>query len=288
MSYTVKSEITLRTSRGVIDLVLREVDEEVLIAEGEHDLRSGREAEFQFALPGANANLRGHVQVEKVVKLALSPTRTTLRFTEMNNDQRGILREWLAARARDDASKRPVKKPPPPSIEEIHGLRSGSLASTLGDEDSAIGRRAISEAITQAPAGARGRHAQVRRGVEDRRGPAVTNGAGAQRKRRRVEVKVASSAQPPIVMIRFNDPERYVAYYWKHLHRDTLQVRFEDAELERGTEVSVRLVLPGGSMVQCTGRVKVVMPGGFGLQLDLTDAARSTLRLSAGPRPREL
>jgi hypothetical protein len=285
MTTTVKSELTLRTARGVVDLLLREIDEATLIAEGEHRLRSGREAEFQFALPGANANLRGHAEVVKVVKLALSPSRTTLRITEMNANDRGILREWLSEQARLQAARKPTKKPPPPSVEEIRGMRSGSLTSTLGDPEAGIGRQAISEAITQAPGGAGGRRSRVRRGVEDRRSSGDT-GAGRRRGRRRVEVKVASSASPPIVMIRFNDPERYVSYYWKHLHRDTLQVRFQGAELEKGADVSVRLVLPGGSMVQCSGVVKVVMPTGFGIVLELTDSARSTLRLSAGPRPR--
>jgi hypothetical protein len=89
-------------------------------------------------------------------------------------------------------------------------------------------------------------------------------------------------------MVRFNDPERYVAYYWKHLHRDALKVRFDDPELERNTQVNVRLVLPGGSTVKCGGYVRVVNANGFALRLELSDSARSTLRLSAGPRPREI
>ncbi len=287
MPISVETPITLRTARGVVDLVLREVDEELLVAEGEHSLRAGREAEFQFALPGAHANLRGRVEVEKVVKLALGPSRSKLRIVEMNKNQAGLLREWILARERKAAAARPKRKPPPPSIEELRGLRSGSLASEIASPDSGVGRQAISEAITADPDRPRGRHSKVRRGVEARRGQSES-GSGAQRKRRRVEVKVASNAKPPIVMIRFNDPERYVTYYWKHLHRDALQVRFDGAELERGTKVSVRLVLPGGSTIKCTGHVRVASAAGFALRLELTDSVRSTLRLSAGPRPRSV
>jgi hypothetical protein len=283
MPYSVSTTITLRTPRGVIDLALREADTDTLVAEGEHDLRAGKRAEFQFALPGANANLRGIVEITKVVKLAVSPTRTVLNIVEMNSNDAGILREWAGAQLDAMASRLPRKKPPPPSIEEIRGMRSGSLASSLGDPEAGVGREALTQAITADPNRPRGRRSSVRRGVEDSRGP----GSGP-RKRKRVEVKVASSAQPPIVMIRFNDPERYVAYYWKHLHRSVLQVRFEDAELEKGAEVSVRVVLPGGSTVKCSGAVRVITPTGFGLQLQLADRQRSTLRLAAGPKPRDV
>jgi hypothetical protein len=285
MPIPIQTSITLRTPRGVVDLDLREIEGEQLVAEGEHQLRSGRRAEFQFALPGAHANLRGEVQISKVVKLAIGPTRTVLEIVEMNGDHRGQLREWLEVQAAREAAKRPSKKPPPPSIEEIRGMRSGSLTSELLEPDSAIGRQALSEAITADPS-RQGRRSRIRRGVEARRGRG-DNGDGT-RKRRRVEVKVASQATPPIVMVRFNDPERYVAYYWQHLHRDTLKVRFSDHELERNAQVNVRLVLPGGSTVKCSGFVRLANEGGFALKLELNDSARSTLRLSAGPRPREL
>jgi hypothetical protein len=285
MPISIQTTITLRTPRGVVDLELREIEGEQLVAEGEHALRSGKRADFQFALPGAHANLRGEVELRKVVKLAIGPTRTVLDIVEMNRNQRGQLREWLEAQASLEAAKQPQKKPPPPSIEELRGMRSGSLTSELLEPDSAIGRQALSEAITADPE-RHGRRSQLRRGVEARRGRAE-NGEGA-RKRRRVEVKVAAQASPPIVMVRFNDPERYVAYYWKHLHRDALKVRFDDPELERNTQVNVRLVLPGGSTVKCGGYVRVVNANGFALRLELSDSARSTLRLSAGPRPREI
>ncbi len=285
MPFPVTTEITLRTARGIIDLVLREIGPDQLVAEGEHTLRSGREAEFQFALPGANANLRGQVELERVVKLALGPTRTVLRITEMNKDQQGMLREWLADRSQEHAARQPVKKPPPPSVEQMRGMHSASISSEVLDPDSGVGRQAISEAITADPERKQGRRSTLRRGVQDRRGQ--TDGAPeAPRKRRRVEVKVAATASPPIVMVRFNDPERYVAYYWKHLHRDALQVRYDASELEVNTQVSVRLVLPGGSTVKCTGHVRAASPQGFALRLDLDATARSTLALSAGPRPR--
>jgi hypothetical protein len=285
MSYAVTCDITLRTARGITELTLRQLGEDQMTVEGEHTLRAGRQVEFQFALPGANFNLRGTGQVDKVVKLAIGPTRTILSIVEMNKNQRGVLREWLVAREQAEAVQRPTKKPPPPSVEEMRGLHSGSLASEIASPDSGIGRQAISEAITADPDRARGRRSQVRQGVQSRRGHDDPKSNGP-RKRRRVEVKVASSATPPIVMIRFNDPERYVAYYWKHLHRDALQVRYEGAEFEKGSQVSVRLVLPGGSMVKCTGHVRVASAAGFGLTLDLNETARSTLRLSAGTRPR--
>lgn len=287
MSILVKSDITLRTARGVTDLALREIDDQQLIAEGEHRLRAGREVEFQLALPEANANLRGRAKIEKVVKLAVGPSRTKLQIVEMTTNHRGLLREWIDEQRRAMAVNRPTKKPPPPTIEEIRGARSASLASSLASSDSSIGRRAISEAITADPEHKTGRHSRLRSGVKARRGGRDAAG-GANRKRRRVEVKVASGATPPIVMIRFNDPERYVAYYWKHLHRDAIQVRYDGAQLEKDTEVSVRLVLPGGSMVKCSGRVRVSSEAGFGIALDLIGTARATLRQSAGPRPRAL
>jgi len=287
MPIPVNTAITLRTARGVTDLTLREIDDDRLISEGEHTLRAGKQAEFQFALPGAHANLRGEVEIEKVVKLALGPWRTVLRIVEMNKNQRGMLREWVCEQERAQSRAKPKKKPPPPSVEEMRGLHSGSLASDVGDPDSRVGRQAISEAITDDPERQRGRRSSLRRGVQDRRSDTDAP-ADTPRKRRRVEVKVAASATPPIVMIRFNDPERYVTYYWKHLHRDALQVRFANAELTRGTMVSVRLVLPGGSTVKCTGHVRVASAAGFGLMLELTDTTRSTLRLSAGPRPRSV
>lgn len=285
MPVPVNTEITLRTARGIISLVLREISPDQLTAEGEHELRAGRKAEFQFALPAANANLRGEVEIERVVTLALGPSRTVLRIVEMNKDQQGLLREWLEQRAYDEAAGKRVKKPPPPSVEQLRGTRSGSLTSEILDPESGIGRQAISEAITADPDGKRGRRSQLRRGVQDRRGPTdATN--GTPKKRRRVEVKVAANASPPIVMIRFNDPDRYVTYYWKHLHRDALQIRFAASELEPNTQVSVRLVLPGGSLIKCTGQVRAASAVGFALRLDLDESARTTLRLSAGPKPR--
>ncbi len=285
MTFSVNCDITLRTARGITDLALREIGEERFVVEGEHSLRAGREVEFQFALPGANINIRGRAKVEKVVKLSIGPTSTVLTGLEMNNDQQGALREWLLVRERAEAIKSTPRKAPAPSVEEMRGLRSGSLTSELASPDSAIGRQAIKEAMTADPENTGGRHSQLRRGVKARRGEDAAK-PGPARKRRRVEVKVASSATPPIVMIRFNDPERYVVYYWKHLHRDALQVRYDGALLEKGSLVSVRLVLPGGSTVKCTGTVRISSPAGFGLQLELQESARSTLRLSAGPRPR--
>ncbi len=285
MATIVNTEITLRTARGVVALVLREVGEELFTAEGEHNLRSGRQADFQFALPGAHANLRGEVEIVKVVKLALGPSRTTLRIVEMNKNQRGMLREWLAEQALLEAAQQPARKRPPPSVEEIRGMRSGSLTSEIADPESGIGRQAISEAITADPDRHGGRRKRLRRGIQARRGQ-DDSGGPSQRKRRRVEVKVAASATPPIVMVRFNDPERYVTYYWKHLHRDALQVRFADCELERNTRVNVRLILPGGTTVKCAGHVRVVNANGFALKLELDDKARASLELTAGPRPR--
>ena len=87
-----------------------------MTVEGEHTLRAGRQVEFQFALPGANFNLRGTGQVDKVVKLAIGPTRTILSIVEMNKNQRGVLREWLVAREQAEAVQLPTKKPPPPSV----------------------------------------------------------------------------------------------------------------------------------------------------------------------------
>ena len=50
----------------------------------------------------------------------------------------------------------------------------------------------------------------------------------------------------------------------------------------------VRISYPPLLDLSCHGVVVTQHPSGFGLQLTLTDAARSTLRLSAGPRPREV
>lgn len=286
MGLQINETITLRTARGVVEAVIREVSDTELHVEGQVSLRPGREVEFQFPLPGAHANLKGRAKVAKVVELALSPTRLVLDQLEMNRNHVGLLREWLEERQRAERQAKP-KLRRPPSVEEIRSAGSGSLVSSISQGDDTTGRQAISETIVEGSDRKRSRRSQLRKRVRAQRGDA-DEPERKRRKRRRVEVKVASNASPPIVQIRFNDPERYVQYYWKHIHRLALQVRYADAELEKNGRVSVRLVLPGGSVVKCSGVVKVSMPSGFGLMLELDDKARSTLRLSAGPRPREV
>ncbi len=106
------------------------------------------------------------------------------------------------------------------------------------------------------------------------------------RKLRRVEVRIARTAKPPLVMVRYNDPRRYREHYWDNLRGDGLQVRCWDADLAVGAEVSLRLVLPGGGLVTCSGSVAAVMPTGLGLALVLDETDRTTLRQAAG-RSRE-
>ncbi len=286
MGIPIKETITLRTARGVAEAVVREVGTRELQVEGKLSYKPGREVEFQFPLPGYNANLRGRAKVTKVVTLALGPTQAVLDIVEMNKNHEGMLREWLLEHERAVRTNKP-KKRPAPSVEQMRSGGSGSLISTLNEADDAVGRQAITEIIASSADGGESRRSRLRRGVEARRG---TNEQPGKPKRGhlRVEVKVASNATPPIVQIRFNDPQRYDQYYWKHIHRLALQVRYTGTQLEKNARVSVRLVLPGGSLIKCTGVVKVTMPTGFGLLLDMDHTARSTLRLAAGQRPRDV
>jgi len=107
-------------------------------------------------------------------------------------------------------------------------------------------------------------------------------GSAPKRKRRRVDVKVAANANPPIVNVRFNDPKRYQRQYREYLRRDALYVRIEHSGLALDTAVQVRLVIPGGHALIADGRVVADMPTGLGVALVLDDEQRHLLRLAAG------
>jgi hypothetical protein len=296
MASEIKAGITLRTARGVHEAVLRELGEDVLVVEGEHGLRPGTEVEFQFALPGAHANLYGRARIERLLRLALSPTRTELAVTEMGREQRGVLREWLGERLRSgppDASRRPA-----PSVEEMRrakpgeeislvtssvpsggAARTGSLISSLSDRRPPKARDALVDTLA---AHSRPEAGRGTRGTTQRRSERERPAEPSARPLRRIDVKLAQTATPPILHVRYNDPERYREHYWKHLLDDTMKVRFDDAALAVGAEVRVSLVLPGGAIIRCIGHVTTSTEQGFALRLELDAAARTLMRASAG------
>jgi hypothetical protein len=297
MASEVKAGITLRTARGVFEGVLRELGEDVLVVEGEHGLRPGAEVEFQFALPGAHANLYGRARIERLLRLALSPTRTELTVTDMGREQRGLLREWLGERLRGESPAAPRR--PAPSVEEMRrarageeisqvsspsgpsggNARTGSLVSSLSDRPPPRARDALRDTLTAYPRPEDGEHPQAagRRRADGERGADPS-----ARALRRIDVKLAQTATPPILHVRYNDPQRYREHYWKHLQQDVLKVRFDDAALTAGTEIRVSLVLPGGAIIRCIGHVTTATGQGFALKLDLDAAARTLMRASAG------
>lgn len=297
MASEVKASITLRTARGVFEGVLRELGEDSLVVEGEHDLRPGAEVEFQFALPGVHANLYGRARIERRLQLALSPTRTELILTDLTREQRGILREWLGQRLR--GGPQPPPKRPPPSVGEMRrarpgeeisqvtssvpsqgGARSASLVSSLSEPLHPRGRDALVDTLRAYPRPGDG---ERRLPPAARRRPDGERTAEAPaRAVRRVDVKLAQTATPPILHVRYNDPQRYREHYWQHLHRDVMKVRYPDAALAADAELRVNLVLPGGAIIRCVGRVSTCSEQGFALALELDNTARTLLRASAG------
>lgn len=291
MAQVVKTDITLRTARGVAGLALTEIGDDSLLVEGEHAFRPDQVLEFQFALPSANANLWGRARVRRVLRLAVGPTRTELAIVEMGRDQRGILREWLAAQAAPAPAPRAA-----PTVEAIRRAgpgnpvsdvattppptsgRTGSVVSSITETHRPRGRAAVAGTMKGFPkANGEERPAPRRPATEPRAAP-------APRALRRVEVKLAHAAVPPILQVRYNDPERYREHYGKHLQHGTLNVRFDEAAPAVDTEVRVNLVLPGGAVIRCVGVVAAAAENGFSLRLDLDDAARALLRASAGVR----
>ncbi len=115
----------------------------------------------------------------------------------------------------------------------------------------------------------------------------ISHAGSDQRRRKRVDVRVALDASPPRVDARFYEPKRFLAQYRDHLDRDVLFLRHDDLDIAVGRGVRVRVVLPTDDTVVCDGKVAAVLPSGTGLLLFLDDDDRSLLRRTAARLLRE-
>ncbi len=115
----------------------------------------------------------------------------------------------------------------------------------------------------------------------------VSQAGSAQRRRRRLDVRVVADASPPRIEARFHDPNRYLAQYRDHLDRDVLFLRHDDLDIAVGRGVRIRIVLPTEETLVCDGKVAAALPSGTGLLLFLGDDERSLLRRTAARLLRE-
>ena len=277
MAIPVQMPITLCDETGVSNTRMLQVSDRSIEIEGETTRVEGQELEFQFALVGFQRTLEGKAVVEKVVDPEFGRGRCTLRIVQIDPSHRPAFRAWLYDLTQGGG--RPMNAHGPGSDSPTqHGRcatqRSSSSLVTekLGGRQS-TGRAAVRDTFSSYVA----RRAQA----EQARG--TTRGS---RRRKRVEIRVAATAEPPMVMVRYNDPSRYAKHFWQHLHRDALELRYAEPGLAVGDATRVRLVLPGGAVVNCAGEVTAASHSAFAISLDLNDSDRATMQLAAGARPR--
>lgn len=277
MAIPVQMPITLCDESGVSNTRMLQVSDRSIEIEGETTRIEGQELEFQFALVGFERSLTGKAVVEKVVDPEFGRGRCTLRIVQIDPNQRPTFRAWLYDLTQGGGrpmSPRPLDSDSPTQLGATRGQRSSSSLVTerLGGARS-TGRAAVRDTFSS--------YVARRTQADQARGSTPV-----QRKRKRVEIRVASTADPPMVMVRYNDPAGYARHFWQHLHRDALELRWAGSGLREGGDTRVRLVLPGGAVINCTGRVTAASPSAFAIALQLIDSDRATMQLTAGPRPR--
>jgi hypothetical protein len=166
------------------------------------------------------------------------------------------------------------------AVDEAHARRSSpSNASSVTGASSpgrtGVGRAALRDALRGWGEGSEGsspRHPEREtiRGTSLDRG--VAQGVSP------VEVRLAASAQPPRLLVRFHDRRRFLDMFRDHLDRDMVFVRCEGAGLATGTTVAVRLAFPGGDIPMAEGLVLAVLPSGVAIQLRLSAEDRNQVR----------
>jgi hypothetical protein len=262
MAIPVKMKVTIRDAAGTSSARLSQLSDSMLELEGETQHKPGTSLEFQLDLAGFGSTIRGRAEVEKVFESEFGRGRCLLRITQMAPHQRATFRAWLyelslgGSRILDELANDDAEP-------ELPGVPERPRPSV---------RESFTSFSSQRP------HQQAR-------GATASQPAPTRRKRRRVEIRVAAGASPPMVVIRYNDPSRYNSHYWEQLHRGTLQLRHRGVCLEPDAPVRVRLILPGGTVITCSGTVTQSREQGFGLQLEPGLGDRSLMELSAGPRP---
>jgi hypothetical protein len=277
MAIPVQMPISLHDEMGVSNTRMLQVSDRLIEIEGETTRIPGQELEFQFAMVGFDRTLTGRAVVEKVVDPEYGRGRCTLRIVEIEASVLATFRTWLyeltQGGGRPLGSRPPDPTSHPRSTTPSQQRSSSSLASPSLGERPSTGRAAVRDTLSSYAA----RRAQAEQHARV--------SAAAKRKRKRVEIRVAAAAQPPLVMVRFNDPTPYTKHFWQHLHRDTLELRCPASGLAEGDDTRVRLVLPGGAVVDCSGRVTAASASAIAVSLVLVDSDRATMQLAAGPRP---
>ena len=94
---------------------------------------------------------------------------------------------------------------------------------------------------------------------------------------KRVEVLLSFDKRPPLVSIRYRDTGRFLADYADYLSKSAAFVRWPGSKPDHRSEVALEMLLPGGARIACKGQVVAIMPSGFGLSLQLTDADRERI-----------
>ncbi len=274
MAIPVQMPIVLRDGTGASSTRMLQVSDSIIEVEGETTRLQGQQLEFQFSMVGLARTLSGTAVVEKVIDPEFGRGRCTLRITELPKEQRGTFRSWLydltqgGGRAPiGDLTSSTSSSPHARSSLETSMRQSSTTLASGGGRQPHKGREALRGALSQ--------YASHR---EPKRGPVPT---ARERKRHRVEVRVAASAAPPVVMVRFNDPSRYVRHYRASLHRQALELRYVESGLAQDMSVRVRIVLPGGAQVSCPGQVTAASASAFAVALDLSPSDRATLEMSA-------
>lgn len=310
MAILVQLAISLRDDVGVVMSRLLEVSDKMLVVDGENSRLLGQKVEFQFELEGFHTALYGEAEVERVINPEFGRGRCFLRIVDIRSHQRALFREWLYELSQGGGTpRRPhahlssiISSTTTSRAERVREgerrlrlldqARTGPQGTVSSLAMDSVGRNSLRDVLVAwdrkesarsagATASARGR---PRPTDESRRHGTSRD----QQRRRRVEVRIARSAQPPFIVVRYNDPVRFSEHYWAHLHRGALQVRVYDHDVPAGIEIRLRLIMPNGAAVTCQGHVATVLPSWLGLALRLEDDDLLSLRFCAGPDLRRL
>ncbi len=261
MAIPIKIPILLEDSSSATRARTLQLSETLIEVEGQTQRSAGESLGFALELTGFGSTLRGRAVVEKVFDPELGRGRCLLRVTQLAPHQQASYRAWLYEISLADGL------PPEPSACPAH--------------EQPPQRQSARDSLSSFTALAAGR---------ERRRPKVTPvqpkpSAPTRRKRRRVEVRVAAAAHPPMVLVRYNDPGRYTQHYWEHLREDALRLSYGPAPLHPSAEVRVRIVLPGGATITCPGTVTEAEARALAIEIEPVDSDRALMQLSAGPEP---
>ncbi len=279
MAIPVQMPIELRDAQGSISTRMVQVSDTTIEVEGETTRVPGQHLEFEFAMVGYDRRLTGTAVVEKVTNPEFGRGRCIMRIAEVEPQARSTFRSWLydltqgggrlpttAPHSSEPSSVRPAPWRRAPSSEGRHSATT--MVSASLSPRSGVGRAALRGAMASygsVPAE-----------------PSQDNPPPRGRKRLRLEVRVAGSAEPPVVMVRYNDPALYSKHFAARLRRGVLELRHADSGLHSGLVLLVRLTLPNHSSISCRGKVTAASATAFAIDLDLTRADRETMQTGAG------